>query len=487
MLRSQQERMPIVETLIRHIQKNPVPMHVPGHKMGRGFPSALGAWMESALKLDLTEIEGLDDLHHPTGAILEAQQLAAEAFCADATFFLINGSTAGNYAMLFAACRPGDRVIVARNFHKSVLQALILRNLQPVFMDLPIDPLTGSAGPVSIELVRQAVQQYPDAKAVFLTSPTYQGIVSPIAEIAECVHAAGMLLLVDEAHGAHFLFHPELRKYAAILQGADLVVQSTHKMLGSLTQTAMLHVKGHRIDHDRVRRYVSYFQSSSPSYLLLASLDAVRSMIATQGEQLLEQAIARWEAFYLQAKTWRHIQVVSKQPFRDPFKICLRFSRGTVDLAERWLREHHHIFLEMITTTHALAIATFADTDTMVKRFTNALSAYEAWLDANGSGSAEIPTWNSEGFKPNRGLSKPVINYQDLDDFDWEWLPITETEGRIAKYAVIPYPPGIPLFCPGERIQKRDIEELLLHLHHHGRVQGMQRDDQDRIAVLKGI
>jgi arginine decarboxylase len=492
MIESDQSHMPIVQTIIRQIQTNPLPMHVPGHKMGRGFPSVLGSWFENALKMDLTEIEGLDDLHNPSGAILEAQQLAAEAFHADATFFLVNGSTSGNYAMLFAACNAEERVIVARNMHKSVLQACMMRNLRPIFVDLPIDPFTESAGSMTVELVKLAIDRYPDAKAVLLTSPTYQGIFSPIKEIAEVVHQAGMLLLVDEAHGAHLAFHPALRKHSALLQGADMVVQSTHKML---------HVKGSRVDYNRIKQYVSYFQSSSPSYLLLASLDAARSQMAVYGEDLLVDSLNQWRALYRESECWRNIQVAPIEDGRDPFKICLKFLHVTTEQAAQWLREHHQVHLELITPSHALAVATYADTRSMVNRLIRALTELDLWIDQVQENTLVLHDSLEKGDSDNREgkvdpqefssltrrvLSQPEVDYRDLESYQMEWVLLDQAVGRIAKYAVIPYPPGIPILCPGERIEQPELNYVKRHIKSKGNVQGLQTGQAEaRVAVLK--
>ncbi|UOF91787.1 aminotransferase class I/II-fold pyridoxal phosphate-dependent enzyme [Fodinisporobacter ferrooxydans] len=485
MLNENQNRIPLLEAIIRHVQKRPVPFHVPGHKMGRGVVSEFGNWLDAALKLDITELPGLDDLHAPSDSILTAQELAAAAFGAEQTFFLVNGSTSGNYAMILSTCKPGDRLIVARNFHKSVIQACTLGNIHPVYMDLPIDKDIQSAGPVPVESVEMAIQKYPDAKAVLITSPTYQGIYSPIREIAEIVHRAGMILLVDEAHGAHLHFHPQLHKYAALVQGADLVVQSTHKMLGSLTQTAMLHVNGKGVDLQRLAKYVSFSQTSSPSYLLLASLDAARYVMAMEGERLLSRGMAQLQDFHAAAKRWKWIQLVPRKEDRDPFKLIFRLKRGTPAFAEEWLRTNHGIFFEMATPDHLLAVASYADTKGMMEKLLRALDALDQWLDRFDVATADMSHSSDDAFllpfQPS--VKEPVLGLREVEDSNWEWVNIERSCGRIAYHFVAPYPPGIPIICPGERIESHMIKKILSCIQQRGNVQGLGGSNKTQIAV----
>ena len=248
--------------------------HMPGHKrntalLGTGLPYGL----------DITEIDGFDDLHHARGIIREGQECAAKLYHADESHYLVNGSTVGLLSAILGSTRPGDRVIIARNCHKSVYNAIFLNDLKPVYIYPDMIPGTDICGPVSAAQAAALIREYPDAKAVIITSPTYDGIVSDVAAIAEEAHKNGIPLILDEAHGAHFGFHPYFPKNGNQL-GADLVIHSLHKTMPSLTQTALLHMNGELADRDNVRRYLHMLQSSSPSYILMASIDQCIRLIS---------------------------------------------------------------------------------------------------------------------------------------------------------------------------------------------------------------
>ena len=272
----------MVEALLRHLDHPAIPLHVPGHKGGRGLDPALAPWLGSAARLDLTELDGLDSLHAPEGPIAEAQALAAQLWQADQTFFLVGGSTVGIHAAIMATCKPGDTLLLPRNAHMSALGGLILAGATPVHLP-PSPSAPGTWGPPSLERLEEALVHHAP-KAVLLTRPGYGGDVFDLRPYAELIHAHGSLLLVDEAHGAHLGLHPALPPSALTL-GADAVVQSTHKMLGALTPGAMLHLKGAGLDAARVHRSLSLLQTTSPSYLVLASLDAARRHEAVAGSR----------------------------------------------------------------------------------------------------------------------------------------------------------------------------------------------------------
>lgn len=335
-------RAPLYERIIEHHDSRPISFHVPGHKQGDAVPvvpeeilpgdvipreavseaaiwgkaipgkavqdagrrNRLRAWME----YDYTEITGLDDLNQPTGVIKEAEQLAAQCFGADHTFFLVQGSTLGNLAMILSVCAPGDVILVDRFVHKSVIHGLMLANAKAVFLPPVWDPITGYPAGIQVSALEEALRRYPAAKALFLTRPNYYGQAADLAEIISIVHRAGIPLLVDEAHGAHFGFH-EAVPPSALSFGADAVVQSTHKMLSGLTMGAMLHIQGPRVDQERIAQTIRILQTSSPSYPIMASLDMARLLMHTKGRELIEaglqavhrfaQGMAEMEWFYL--------------------------------------------------------------------------------------------------------------------------------------------------------------------------------------------
>ncbi|PSN10822.1 lysine decarboxylase, partial [filamentous cyanobacterium CCP5] len=266
-----QNQMPLLAAIAASAIRDHAPFYAPGHKQGRGAAARLkDLWGEAVFRADLPELPELDNLFAPEGPILEAQELAAAAFGAEQTWFLANGSSGGLEAAILAVCAPGDEIIVPRNAHQSVISGLILAGAKPVFVMPEYDPDWDLVLGVPPEAVAAALANHPQAKAVLLVSPTYHGICSDVGAIAALAHARDIPLLIDEAHGPHFGFHPDLPP-SAMASGADLSVQSTHKVLGALPQASMLHMQGPRLDRQRLSRALQLTQSTSPSYLLLAS------------------------------------------------------------------------------------------------------------------------------------------------------------------------------------------------------------------------
>ncbi|RRJ63030.1 aminotransferase class I/II-fold pyridoxal phosphate-dependent enzyme [Paenibacillus oralis] len=292
----QVNRAPLYEALMQYMKKSDVSFHVPGHKNGQALRGGM-PWEQDLLsrvmEIDATEITGTDDLHHPEGVIREAQQLAAAQFGAEETFFLVGGSTAGNLALILSVCTaPGDVLLVQRNVHKSVIHGLMLAGAHAVFLAPRLDARSGLATTPSVETVREALRRHPGAKGLLVTHPSYYGMGASLRPLAELCRAHSVPLLVDEAHGAHFGQHPALPE-SALAQGADGVVQSTHKMLTALTMGAMLHVQGGLLDRALLRQRLAMLQSSSPSYPIMASLDVSRSLLAAQGPALFAGGLAK--------------------------------------------------------------------------------------------------------------------------------------------------------------------------------------------------
>ncbi|MGG2990873.1 aminotransferase class I/II-fold pyridoxal phosphate-dependent enzyme [Paenibacillus macerans] len=292
---AQANRAPLYEALMQYMKKNDVSFHVPGHKNGQALRGEMPPEQDvlsRVMEIDATEITGTDDLHHPEGVIREAQRLAAAQFGAEETFFLVGGSTAGNLALILSVCTaPGDVLLVQRNVHKSVIHGLMLAGAHAVFLAPRLDAPSGLATIPPAETVREALRRYPGAKGLLVTHPSYYGMGASLRPLAELCRAHSVPLLVDEAHGAHFGQHPALPE-SALAQGADGVVQSTHKMLTALTMGAMLHVQGGLIDRALLRQRLAMLQSSSPSYPIMASLDLSRSLLAAQGPALFAGGLA---------------------------------------------------------------------------------------------------------------------------------------------------------------------------------------------------
>ncbi|HEY9844679.1 MAG TPA: aminotransferase class I/II-fold pyridoxal phosphate-dependent enzyme, partial [Candidatus Caenarcaniphilales bacterium] len=285
-----QATTPLLDSLHACAQRMHAPFYTPGHKRGQGVPNFLREWLGPAVfQADLPELPELDNLFAPQGVIQAAQELAAAAFGAEHTWFLVNGSTCGIMAALLATCAPGDAIVLPRNIHQSAIAGLIIAGAKPIFVEPEYDPVLDLIHSITPEAVAAALAQHA-AKAVMMVCPTYNGVCGDVAAIAQIAHQHHIPLLVDEAHGPHFAFHPDLPT-AALAAGADLTVQSTHKVLAAMTQAAMLHVQGPYIASERVRQALQLLQSTSPSYVLLASLDAARYQMALQGKQLLSQTL----------------------------------------------------------------------------------------------------------------------------------------------------------------------------------------------------
>jgi arginine/lysine/ornithine decarboxylase len=484
--------IPILQAILSHLQHNPGSYHVPGHKMGRGLDGAMGSWLSQASRLDLTEIPGLDDLHAPEAAIREAQRLAADAFGAEETYFLVNGSTAGNIAMILTAIRPGEKLLVPRNLHKSVLNGLVLAQARPVFYHPEVDESFGIASGVAVETVREVVRANPDARALLIVSPTYHGICSNLREIAEVVHEAGMMLLVDEAHGAHFAFHEALPE-TAMQAGADMAVQSTHKTLGALTQASMLHVQGTRVDRARLRKRLQLVQSTSPSYLLLASLDVARHQMQTEGRQRLQQALDAVKKGAERLERHPHLHVLQKTPGGfavDPLKwtISVAGLGKTGSQVYDWLHAEKHLTLELSDPQNILAVFSYADGDRQVERLVQALESLEAIPTDSGSSGKEFETNPSEQTESSAIPAWAVLPTEFLPheafEMDTESVPLHRAAGRCAGEMVIPYPPGIPLIVPGEVW----TQELIAHVEAlraaQVRFQGVEDSQVTEVRVL---
>jgi arginine decarboxylase len=455
-----QTNAPLLQALQTAAQRSNAAFHTPGHKRGQGisaeFANLLGM---KAFQADLPELPELDNLFAPEGVILDAQALAADAFGAEQTWFLANGSTCGIEAAVLATCRPGDKLILPRNVHQSAIAALILSGAIPVWLEPEVDREWAIAHSVNPNQVTIALSQHPDAKAILLVSPTYYGMCGNLEAIAQLAHAHHIPLLIDEAHGAHFAFHPDL-PMPALQAGADLTVQSTHKTLSALTQAAMLHVQGDRIDRDRLSRALQLVQSTSPSYLLLASLDAARQQMATQGKPLLDSALKL--AAIVRTSLAKLPQFAVLQPDRAPTPggVALDPLRLTVSVAElglsgfeadEWLHRqgvtcelpglHHLTFI----WTHG---NTVEDGDRLVKGLT-ALSQ-KALLTRP---KPEKPRLTSSQFP----LPLALLSPRQAFFADQRVVPVQEAIAQPSAELICPYPPGIPVLIPGEIITAEAI------------------------------
>lgn len=443
-----QKKTPLYDALEQFAARSPISFHVPGHKNGRIFPEKAREFFESVLSLDLTELSGLDDLHAPQGVIDEAQALAADFFGADHTHFLIGGSTAGNLAMILSVCTAGDKIIVQRNSHKSVFNGLELSGANPVFIAPDFDAAVNRYTTPGIETIKMALHKYPDAKAVVLTYPDYFGRTYALKEIIELIHEYHIPVLVDEAHGVHFSLERRFPESALAL-GADVVVQSAHKMAPAMTMGAYLHQQSARISNSRIEHNLQMIQSSSPSYPLMASLDLARSFLANltarDVKRILESA-DQVKDIMDSSHQW-HIL-----PADDPLKITLQAKPGITGNRVAKLFEQEGIYPELADHQQVLFIHGLAPFEAF-KHLTKAVRHISAQLK-NTPNHAIIDIDNLF----TERITELDLDYSTIKQLHIINVPFQQSSGYVAAEAITPYPPGIPLILKGERITGGHIQ-----------------------------
>jgi arginine decarboxylase len=472
-----QARAPLYEALVAHYNRRTASFHVPGHKSGQGVDQEAKAFFDAVMSIDYTEITGLDDLHQAEGVILEAQRLAADCFGAEETFFLVGGSTVGNLAMITALCEKDDLLLVQRDVHKSVINGITLAGAKAVFLSPVYDPSSGITTGIRLDEVEKALHVYPEAKGLLVTTPNYHGIGVDLQGFADLVHSHGKPLLVDEAHGAHYGFHRGLPP-SALSCGADIVVQSTHKMLTAMTMGAMLHVQGHLINREMIRDRLAMLQSSSPSYPILASLDLARRQLHLQGEDFIERGLTAVNGFLQQLELlgcYGHIN----EGLKDPFKISIYDKSGTLlGPVLRTLLEEKGCYVEMADMKHVLLLFTPASTVDDVQRLFHVLTQIAKDYDLSNKAAAN--SHQVGHIFPAESISEPV-SFQwsarrDQDNDQLESIPVQDAIGRHSAEMVVPYPPGIPILYPGERIRQETAEYLVklveLGIKFHGTLVG---------------
>ena len=438
--------------------------HTPGHKQGAGAHALLRELVtETGLREEVSLMEELDDLHDPTGCIEEAQDLAAALYGADAAFFAVNGTTGAIHAMLVAALSPGDAVLVPRNVHRSVFGGLVLADAHPVYIEPIVDEALGIAHGLSTEAVREACRLHPEAKALLLVSPTYYGVASDVRAIAEIVHEAGMALLVDEAHGAHLAFSDDLPE-SAIAAGADLVAQSTHKLLGAMTQASLLLLREGRIEKERVQRAMSLLTSTSPNYLLLASLDIARLQMAEAGAAHLARAVGLARKLRREVNAMPGLFSFGEERMGgagafalDPLKLTVTVTGLGLTGAEaaHILRHEHKIEAELFDAQNVLFLLTYADTEESAGRLLAALRSLAQRRTAHGVTAAAAAIAVPDGRKVQAAVrlpAAPPVAIPPREAFYRHSVPcrLCEAAGRIAAETIAFYPPGIPVICTGE-------------------------------------
>ncbi len=492
-----QAKTPLLDALRECANKPHAPFYAPGHKRGQGILQQLADCLGSdVFRADLPELPELDNLFAPQGVIQEAQQLAAAAFGAEHTWFLVNGSTCGVEAAILATCTPGDKIIMPRNVHQSAIAALILSGALPIFVTPEYDRVLDIAHSITPAGVAAALEQHPDAKAVMMVYPTYYGVCGDVAAIAQLAHQHSIPLLVDEAHGAHFAFHPDLPT-PALAGGADLTLQSIHKVLGAMTQASMLHIQSSWIDIDRLTKSLQLVQSTSPSYLLLASLDAARQQMAVQGEQLMSRTLQLADAARTRISQIPGLSVLEPPgaPHSDTLKtpgfIALDRTRLTVTVSGLGLTgfeadeilAQHSVLAELPSPQNLTFIVslgnTAADIELLVQSFTNLAINYRRSPYNMQAAVGDKVTQITD----NADLS--LISPRDAFFSQTETLPVEKSCDRISAELVCPYPPGIPILMPGEVITPSALEYLQQVLAMGGVITGCADASLRTLKVVK--
>ena len=467
---------PLVEALTKFKDTNPISFHVPGHK--HGMLSGLPSELRGALQYDFTELKGLDDLHEPNGVIEEAQQKLSTLYGSDRSFFLVNGTTVGNLAMVYATCRAGDTVIVQRNAHKSIFHAIELTGARPVFVSPVWDEATKTAGTVRSAQVNKALQTFPEAKAVILTYPTYYGITgSELEETIRLCHMNGVPVLVDEAHGAHFVVGEPFPR-SALEMGADIVVQSAHKTLPAMTMGSYLHMRTNYISPEKVASYLGMLQSSSPSYLLMASLDDARAFAESFSKEDKVKFMEQRGTFIKQLNLIPRLQTIQTD---DPLKLILRIEGCSgFDLQKRL--ETVGIYGELADPYQVLFVLPllkaelsypFAETCNRIQTAVAGLTVTESAEHIDDVSPVE------------KELSRLAYTSDEMAHMEVEWIPYKESVNRVAAVSITPYPPGIPLFIRGEIVSEAHIQSLDILLQMGAKFQGPIRIEDKQIIVVK--
>jgi arginine/lysine/ornithine decarboxylase len=527
------------------------PFHMPGHKR-----RVAGTIMEEAGNLfgmDITEIEGFDNLHHAEGILKASMEWAASVYGSGRTYYLVNGSSGGILSGISAVVRPGDGILVARNCHKSVYHGVILNRLNVHYVYPQIIPEMGIQGGILPENVEKSLADHRDIRAVVIVSPTYDGVVSDVERIAQIVHGYGIPLIVDEAHGAHFSFgnmgngrflFPE----SAVRKGADLVIQSLHKTLPSLTQTGVLHVGGNLVDRGRLERFLQIYQSSSPSYVFMASIEACIFEMEQRGRQRMEAFSRRLERLRRKLGGMKNLVLLDEKVLAGYALDCSRIviscrsciltsgkgirkdlnpEQGILsgEMLMEFLRQQFHLELEMCGADYVVAITTVMDTEEGLERLADGLLEVDGWLERaderktglleriHGRGAGECPKAEhkrepgeclraeykreSESRRKVEHKTEPAespvgfpdsgeaaMGIADALDAPSHGRPVEDTAGDISAEFVYLYPPGIPILVPGERITETVVEKIAEYRKLGLPVQGMEDKDSRVLKVV---
>lgn len=492
---------PILSGLTAYNAEGCYPWHMPGHKrrLNTIFPDIV----ENPFSIDVTEVGDLDEFHDPHGIISEAMNRAAEVYGSHKSYYLVNGSTCGIMAALSAVCRPGDKLIVARNCHKSVYNAIRLLQLRPIYIMPEWNEKLGMFGGVSPEQVRKMVKQYTDAKCVMLVSPTYEGVVSDVEKIAKIVHKAGVPLIVDEAHGAHFEFMSNVNETIsttnyknipnpAIRLGADIVIESLHKTLPAMTQCAILHEKSNIVDTERLEEYLSIYQSTSPSYVFLATTEACIEKMNYERDGLFiiyKELLSEYRKRFAQLS---HIHLVEESDFKKQsacgyddgklvfsVKDCGYESDGEIIAMTGTklgtiLQEEYGQMMEMAAGNYVIAMTSVADSKEAFESLYLAMESIDAQL-TDVEQSADTILYKT--------LPEHKMNIAEAREHKRVDIPFEDAIGKISGSYIYVYPPGIPIVTPGEVLSLDVMQEIKAAMDSDLNIKGITMDEKGRSYV----
>lgn len=459
-----QSEAPVLEAMKQHLQNRVVPFDVPGHKGGRGTRELTDFLGLSCLKADVNSMKPLDNLCHPVSVIKNAQELAAEAFGAENAFFVVNGTTGSVQAMIMAACKAGEKIIMPRNVHRSAINALVVNGAIPVYVKPGTNKRLGIPLGMSVENVRKAIRENPDAKAVLINNPTYYGVCSDLREIVKLAHENGMLALVDEAHGTHFYFGENM-PVSGMAAGADMAAVSMHKTGGSLTQSSLL-LCGKNVSAGYIRQIINLTQTTSGSYLLIVSLDIARKNLALNGREIFRKTVqyaeyARSEINKLGGYYAFGSELCGSDSFFsfDPTKLSIHTRDIGLAGIEVYdiLRDEYNIQIEFGDIGNVLAIISAGDRALEIERLISSLYEIKRLYSKDKAGM-----FDHEYIDPQVIMPPQSAFYGDKKS-----VPITESGGYICGEFVMCYPPGIPILAPGEKITG-DIINYILYAKEKG-------------------
>lgn len=478
-----QSKTPLFDAVKKYVNDKVIQFHVPGHKQGRGLPEFRDYIGERVLQMDANGMDDLDYLNNPTGVILESQELLANAFNADKAFFLVNGTTAGVQAMIMSVLNPRDKIILPRNAHKSAVGGIILSNAIPIYVQPEINQQVGIAMGVTVESIKKAIEENPDAKAVFIINPTYYGAASDLKSIVRIAHSHGMIVLVDEAHGSHMHFHNDF-PLTAMEVGADMSALSIHKTAGSLTQSSVLLVGGKKINLERVKQILNLMATSSASYLLMCSLDIARKQLSQKGFEMLDRTIelARFARYSINKISGLYCP--GKELIGTPG--CFDFDETKLGIyirdlgysgyqLEKKLRKEYNIQVELSDLYNILSIITLGDRKEDIE-------ALIAALDDIASKSS-ITKYEGVNIIPE--TPKMVIPPREAFYSNKKTVDLDASLGKISGEIVTVYPPGIPLVCPGEEISREIIDFIKILKSQNCEIQGPSDPSIDTIKIVE--